>query len=500
MLSRYVYLCLCTLALLCAPACDSADPATTPSPAADYRQRIPNPKTLGESYVSDADSILAPATVANLNNVLRSLDQSGRAHIDVVLARSIGEAVPKTAATELFNRWQIGDKEKDNGLLMLLVLDQRRVEFETGYGLEAELPDVVCYRIQQRYMLPYLRAEQYDAAVQQGVSAVMRQLATGTTDEPGSAATADSVAGADVPTEEHGPAIVDEVGSADGASFVWHALGSLLVGMAGILFYSFTWHTTTKGSRYRNASSTVMLFPFGLILLGFFSAIPVWALAAAAYVPLLLYLLSYLRRVGREFAVQQNGLSRHQQYQLLQRTHHGLGFSAYLFALPLYWYWQRHRQHLQQLREAPYACPHCQRPMQRLAETADDAHLQPGQRTEETLASVDYDVWRCEPCQHTLVLDYHNPATEAKPCPKCHYRTFLDEGQQVVEHATRYAPGWGWELARCRHCGHEQKERYTIAQLSSSSSGGSSFSSSSSGSSSSSSGGSSGGGGAGSSW
>ncbi|UOQ72863.1 TPM domain-containing protein [Hymenobacter cellulosilyticus] len=75
----------------------------------------------------------------------------------MVLTRSIGEEVPKTAATTLFNRWKIGDREKNNGLLMLLVDDQHRVEFETGYGLEADVPDVVCFRIQQRYMVPYLR-------------------------------------------------------------------------------------------------------------------------------------------------------------------------------------------------------------------------------------------------------------------------------------------------------------------------------------------------------
>ncbi|UYZ57959.1 TPM domain-containing protein [Hymenobacter latericus] len=503
MFSRYLSLCLCALALLCASACNPADPATEPTAVADYRQDLPNPKTLGESYVSDPDSILTPATVANLNHVLRALDQSGRAHIDVALARSIGEAVPKTTATELFNLWQIGDRDKDNGLLMLLVLDQRRVEFETGYGLEAELPDAICYRIQQRYMLPHLRAQQYDAAVQQGVSAIMRQLATGSIAEPGSPA--DSVAAtAEVPSENYAASRAPEDEDDGAAAFIWRMLGAFLVAMAGTVFYSAAWDATTKGHPHRNAWSTVMVLPFGLILLGLFADVPVWALALAAYVPLLLYLLAYLRGVGRTLAAQQSTLSRHQQYQYLQRTHHGLGFSRYLFALPLYWYWRRHRQRLQQLREAPYPCPHCQRPMQRLPETADDAHLQPGQRTEEALAAVDYDVWQCEPCQHTLVLDYHNPATEAKACPACHYHTLLEAGRQVVQRATRSAPGWGWQLTRCRHCGHEQKERYTIAQLSSpssSSSGGSSYSSSSSGSSSSSSsGGSSGGGGAGSSW
>ena len=113
-----------------------------------YLSAIPDPKTLGGSYVSDPDQLLAPVTVRDLNTLLGPLDQAGRAHFDVVLTRSIGQEVPKTAATALFRRWKIGDAKRDNGLL-LLVQDQHRVEIETGYGLEADLPDIICYCGQQ---------------------------------------------------------------------------------------------------------------------------------------------------------------------------------------------------------------------------------------------------------------------------------------------------------------------------------------------------------------
>ncbi|RSK37309.1 TPM domain-containing protein [Hymenobacter metallilatus] len=147
-----------TTGLLFLGACSTPDAP----PATDYLSRIPDPKTLGETYLSNPDSLLAPATVQDLNATLRALDQSGRAHLDVVAVRSIGEETPKTAATALFNRWKIGDPQKNNGLLLLLVLDQRRVEIETGYGLEADLPDITCFRIQQQYMVPLLRAQRYD--------------------------------------------------------------------------------------------------------------------------------------------------------------------------------------------------------------------------------------------------------------------------------------------------------------------------------------------------
>jgi uncharacterized protein len=155
--------------------CQAPEPARRIT-AENYLTTIPDPKALGETYVSDPDGVLAPGTAPALNARLDSLDRSGRAHIDGVLVRSLGEAVPKTAATALFNKWKIGRKDTNNGLLMLLVLDQRRVEFETGYGLEADLPDIICYRIQQRYMVEPARAGDYDLAVQQGVAALIRRL------------------------------------------------------------------------------------------------------------------------------------------------------------------------------------------------------------------------------------------------------------------------------------------------------------------------------------
>ena len=137
---------------------------------------IPDPKTLGESYVSNPDKILSESTVTSLNTVLSTLDQSGRAHIDVVIVETIGDAVPKDAVTALFRKWKIGDKKTNNGLLMLVVKDQHRIEFETGYGLEGDLPDLVCYRIQQKYMIPHARNNDFDSAVQDGVNGLIAEL------------------------------------------------------------------------------------------------------------------------------------------------------------------------------------------------------------------------------------------------------------------------------------------------------------------------------------
>ncbi len=501
-------LALC-LGLLMLPACQSSDPDPA---AAAYLTAIPDPKTLGETYVSDPGHLLSAATVRALNDTLRTLDQRGLAHIDVALVASIGNEAPKTAATALFHRWKIGDAEKDNGLLILLVLDQHRIEFETGYGLEADLPDILCYRIQQRYMVPALRAHHYDEAVLAGVAATIRQIRTGSLSET---APADSLA----PAQSFGAAeagnaevALDKYDQANRAAATtkptshWSTAGALTMFLSVLLFVvlSVVLGLVKAAGPYRWWLLVGGVGMIGVALLALLTPWlnSPWVVVGFCYGWLALYVHGYFWRVSRQAAADAALTSRHAQYGFLHQAHHGLGFLRYLFPLGLALYWPRYRRRLHQLRETPYACPTCAAPMHKLDEQADDARLQPGQVVEERIESVDYDVWECPQCRHTLTLDYLNPGTKAQLCAQCHHHTAEFRPDRVMEQATTYNSGWGWQVHECAFCGHENLERYTIAQISTSDSDGSSSGSSSDsgGDWSSSSGGDSGGGGAGSSW
>lgn len=72
----------------------------------------------------------------------------------------------------------MGNREKadNNGLLIFLVLDQREVTFETGYGLEGVLSDVLCYRIQQKAMVPRFATNDFNGGMIRGVQAVVQEL------------------------------------------------------------------------------------------------------------------------------------------------------------------------------------------------------------------------------------------------------------------------------------------------------------------------------------
>lgn len=139
----------------------------------------------------------------------------------------------------------------------------------------------------------------------------------------------------------------------------------------------------------------------------------------------------------------------------------------------------------------PRSCAACQSKMTMLGETADDEHIGGGQRLEEYLESVDYDVWQCGTCQRIDISRYTNPFTRHSTCKACNYRT-LEADTTTVEFATTSSTGLKRIDYHCQNCDFEDTEMRTIARKSESSNSG--------GSSSSFGGGSSSGGGATGSW
>lgn len=122
--------------------------------------QVPDPKSRNSS-VSDPDDYLSDSDEAVLNQLINAVEDSATAQIGVVVLGSIGEDSPKEFATRLFNKWGIGQAEKDNGLLILTVMDQRRTEFETGLGTESILTDAICYRVGMQELVPHFQKGDY---------------------------------------------------------------------------------------------------------------------------------------------------------------------------------------------------------------------------------------------------------------------------------------------------------------------------------------------------
>lgn len=148
--------------------------------AKDYSiETIPNVRLSNWlNHVSNPDGIITPDDAARINQLLNVVEDSLGIEVAVVAVNSIGDQDARMFATDLFKHWGLGQKSKDNGLLIQLVTEpsQRSVVFETGYGIEGVLPDAICYRLQQRYMMPDLKAGDYSAGMLKGVMAVTKYL------------------------------------------------------------------------------------------------------------------------------------------------------------------------------------------------------------------------------------------------------------------------------------------------------------------------------------
>jgi len=138
-----------------------------------------------------------------------------------------------------------------------------------------------------------------------------------------------------------------------------------------------------------------------------------------------------------------------------------------LIAVPLagFGFWLR-----RYLRNRPRPCPACGTMMIRAGEEADDEHLDGGQRLEEFLKSVDYDVWHCRDCGHMDIVRFRNWFSSYGACPQCGYHA-LSTTSTVLRAATKSSTGQKRLDYDCRHCGFHDSELRTIPKVSSSSSG-----------------------------
>lgn len=112
-------------------------------------------------FVSNPDGILSTAAVADADAMLRKLMRETSAEVVCVAIDDI-DSDPDDFATDLFRSWGIGKKDKNNGVLLLIVKDQRKVVIRTGTGVEGLLPDGLCGSIIRANITPRFREGDYD--------------------------------------------------------------------------------------------------------------------------------------------------------------------------------------------------------------------------------------------------------------------------------------------------------------------------------------------------
>jgi len=116
-------------------------------------------------FVNDFANILSDKTEQEIFNIGRTIQEKTTAQLVIVTVPNMNGDYIESYANKLFNRWGIGTKEKDNGVLLIISKDERKIRIEVGYGLEGVLNDAKTGRILDKYAVPPLKVDNYDQAI-----------------------------------------------------------------------------------------------------------------------------------------------------------------------------------------------------------------------------------------------------------------------------------------------------------------------------------------------
>jgi len=126
--------------------------------------------------VTDNAEILGESTRKWLTKILKEHEDQTTNQIAVLTVPYIGDASIEEYAVKVFEAWELGQEGKDNGVLIVVAPNERRMRIEVGYGLEPSLTDLTAGRIIRNKMTPHFKNGDYDAGISEGVSSVITIL------------------------------------------------------------------------------------------------------------------------------------------------------------------------------------------------------------------------------------------------------------------------------------------------------------------------------------
>ncbi|MBQ9977469.1 MAG: TPM domain-containing protein [Clostridia bacterium] len=127
--------------------------------------QAPYPEPTDNFFVNDFADILSSEQEAQLQSMGVNLYNASKAQVVVVTVDSLDGKDIDSYALGLARSWGIGDKDKDNGVLLLLSVTDREVKIEVGYGLEGALPDSKTGRILDTYGMDYFRVDAFGQGI-----------------------------------------------------------------------------------------------------------------------------------------------------------------------------------------------------------------------------------------------------------------------------------------------------------------------------------------------
>lgn len=390
---------------------------------------VPNPQTERASFVQDSGGVLGPEYCTMIDGISRQLNAATGAELAIVTVDDLGGTTVEDFAERLFQRFGIGERGKDNGLLILFSRDDRKVRIEVGYGLEDALNDARAGRLLDEYAIPRFKSGEYGRGLYDTAMAVAELVAV----RQGAALDIDGPER--WPDQVTPPAIPDSAATPAAALNLYEAVAAYMAFFAAItaggLFLLAVRIRLTKAKAAKiKAMGRGIVFPVILWFGGGIAMIAIGSMSNTVLLPL-------------------------------------VSFAA-AGSLATFVHVRTRRRLKAYIADYHIPCPSCGRPMNIIDEALDDALLSVEEIAEEKAQGMDYEFWRCEPCDRLERLEVK--IGKASKCPRCSHLT-LTKTVAVLQAATTSSKGRERIQEVCANpkCDYRHEFERTTPRLSSSS-------------------------------
>jgi uncharacterized protein len=131
-----------------------------------------------QHYVEDNANVIDASDEHSLNGILQELEQKTGAQYVVLTVLTTGGVPIEQFSIELAEKWKLGQKGKDNGMLFVLAMNDRKWRFEVGYGLEGFITDQYCGRVGREVLVPHLKKGDYSQGIYRANLTVVQKIAS----------------------------------------------------------------------------------------------------------------------------------------------------------------------------------------------------------------------------------------------------------------------------------------------------------------------------------
>ncbi len=136
-------------------------------------------------WATDTAGFLSPGALADLDSRLEAFQRTTGHQVLVYIAPTTGDTPTEDWTVRAFAAWKVGSKSLDDGLILFVFAQDKKVRIEVGYGLEGVVPDAIASRIIREVIVPRIQAGDPDGAVTAGVQALLGVVAPQADGAPG---------------------------------------------------------------------------------------------------------------------------------------------------------------------------------------------------------------------------------------------------------------------------------------------------------------------------